>query len=65
MALVPFFVLTIDDGISLLPCLFFTLAHSFLQNPTQYFMQREEWRITDIMKNPMVMMMILPVILIG
>lgn len=35
------------------------------KNPTQYFMQREEWRITDIMKNPMVMMMILPVILIG
>lgn len=33
--------------------------------PTQYFMQREEWRITDVIKNPMVMMMILPVILIG
>ena len=28
-------------------------------------MQREEWRITDVIKNPMVMMMILPVILIG
>ena len=35
------------------------------QQPTQYFMQREEWRITDVIKNPMVMMMILPVILIG
>jgi len=32
---------------------------------TQYFLQREEWRITDVIKNPMVMMMILPVILIG
>jgi len=35
------------------------------KNPTQYFMQREEWRITDVIKNPMVMMMILPVILMG
>lgn len=35
------------------------------KQPTQYFMQREEWRITDVIKNPMVMMMILPVILIG
>jgi len=35
------------------------------KSPTQYFMQREEWRITDVIKNPMVMMMILPVILIG
>lgn len=35
------------------------------KNPTQYFMQREEWHITDVIKNPMVMMMILPVILIG
>jgi len=30
----------------------------------QYFLKREQWRITDILFSPMVMMMVLPVILI-
>ncbi len=29
-----------------------------------YFQQREEWKITDMLMNPMVLMMILPLLLI-
>ncbi|XP_043243020.1 ER membrane protein complex subunit 7-like [Amphibalanus amphitrite] len=32
--------------------------------PYQFFLKREQWRITDILFSPMVMMMILPVVLI-
>ncbi|XP_037074458.1 ER membrane protein complex subunit 7-like [Pollicipes pollicipes] len=32
--------------------------------PYQYFLKREQWRITDILFSPMVMMMVLPVVLI-
>ena len=32
--------------------------------PYQFFLKREQWRITDILFSPMVMMMVLPVVLI-
>jgi len=31
---------------------------------TRYFQKREEWKITDLLMNPMVMMMVLPLLLI-
>ena len=30
----------------------------------RYFQKREEWKITDLLMNPMVMMMVLPLLLI-
>ena len=30
----------------------------------RYFQKREEWKITDMLMNPMVMMMVLPLLLI-
>jgi Fe2+ transport system protein B len=32
--------------------------------PYRYFIPREEWRITDILMSPMVLMMVLPLVLI-
>ncbi|XP_067948665.1 endoplasmic reticulum membrane protein complex subunit 7-like [Watersipora subatra] len=34
------------------------------QGKAPYFHKRDEWRITDMLKNPMVLMMVLPMILI-
>jgi len=32
--------------------------------PYKYFIPREEWRITDVLLSPMVLMMVLPLVLI-
>ena len=29
-----------------------------------YFQQREEWKVTDILMNPMILMMVLPLLII-
>jgi hypothetical protein len=34
------------------------------QGKYKYFQQREEWKVTDILFNPMVMMMLLPLLLV-
>jgi hypothetical protein len=34
------------------------------QGKYKYFQQREEWKVTDILMNPMVMMMLLPLLLV-
>uniref|UniRef100_A0A914WFY3 ER membrane protein complex subunit 7 beta-sandwich domain-containing protein n=1 Tax=Plectus sambesii TaxID=2011161 RepID=A0A914WFY3_9BILA len=34
------------------------------RQPANYFRKREEWRITDMLMNPMVLMMVLPLLLI-
>ncbi len=34
------------------------------RQPANYFRKREEWRVTDMLMNPMVLMMVLPLLLI-
>uniref|UniRef100_A0A0K0D162 DUF2012 domain-containing protein n=1 Tax=Angiostrongylus cantonensis TaxID=6313 RepID=A0A0K0D162_ANGCA len=33
------------------------------REPTKYFRKREEWRITDMLMNPMVLMLVLPLVI--